>query len=347
MNRAKRIILPIVITVVLTIITCIPIFAITTINNYYTVAPADLGAERYENDISYTQDTFTKFYIKFTEFTTGELSIQFFDNNGNQSFNTVYSYTVNNNVIYADEIAFVTEYSTLFIPKINNIDISNINELYIPFFSYNAVIYKSLPQSKQTIYNSTEVNYPELQRQYYQLGYNDGYIEGMYDGQNSEQYTNLTGYVTQLITQFVGSETAPYITPIAIVLVILFVYFVFIRFLLSLIKAKGVIKTCDIIMIVACIILLVVMYAPMLDLTIKTETITDTLETTETTIVRKTEYIYDEQGRIIGGPAGTIIYDDIETTSSDQMVTEDEITFQYLEKEITTYEETQKTDIRD
>jgi len=339
-------------TVVLTIITCIPIFALTT-DELFLLVPEDMEYQTtyplgdYDNLIH-------KYYIMIRivdihSSNVTALTYKYKDPNNVEQ--TTYMTLINssNNKWTICPQAINNDYCFISIPT-TTLDVEIGKDYYIPIYTYNCIITDisnwNYWDSTQYLYTTITMSQEQLLNEAYNQGYYNGYKTGMTDGMNSEQYTNITGYVTQLLTRFVGSDTAPYITPISIVLVILFVYFLFIRFLLSLIKAKGVIKTCDIIMIVACIILLVVMYAPMLNLTIKTEQINN-IETTETTIVRRTEYTYDEQGRIIGGPAGTIIYDDIETTSSDQMVTEDEVTFQYLEKEITTYEETQKTDIRD
>jgi len=347
--KNKNKIITLVVAVVLTIITCIPIFA-TTINGNL---PSDLGNLQTSN--TYYNPT-VNCYVKVnatglaTNTVIGTITIYY-----SETYKTEITLTKLDNTIRLSNIyrggSWLYTYSinTAGITGQYNYDINYTSgDLYISVSAY--CIYEAyLNFGVKIDAVNTGSSYMELYTQInpssYNTGYNNGYNAGYTDGFNyagQNDFTNITGYVEQLLAKFVGIEHARYLTPISIVLVILLVYFLFIRFLLSLIKAKGVIKTCDIIMIVACIILLVVMYAPMLDLTIKTEAVTETIETTESTQIRRTEYIYDEYGRIISGPAGTIIYEDIETTTSEQEQTEVEVTSQYLEKEITTYEETEE-----
>jgi hypothetical protein len=85
-------------------------------------------------------------------------------------------------------------------------------------------------------------------------------------------------------------------------------------------KAKGVIKTCDILIIVACIIVLVCMYMPMINLEITQHQIIEQVETTSSNVYQVnsdiTYYTYtDNQGNTVhGGPGGTYI-EYVETTT--------------------------------
>ena len=84
------------------------------------------------------------------------------------------------------------------------------------------------------------------------------------------------------------------------------------------------------------------MYSPMLNLTIKTESINDTTTQEETVRLNRIDYIYDDNGRIIAGPGGTVIYNEVETTTSEQQQTDVEVSSQLEEREIITYEEETK-----
>lgn len=314
-QNKRKIIIALCMAIICTIITCIPIFgANNNINSFWDI-PNDIN--EIETLPIYEENEIKKYYIKIQVIemqTSTSINI-------NMTLKTPTEESITQ-IINIDEVIYIVGqnrtnfYGFYFIPNVYGT--YTIHTYYIPIYTRNVQI-DSITTNSNTInvkiLSSTNTQDQTISEAFnlgyingYDIGYNEGYNTGFTEGLGMEQYTNLTGYVTQLLTRFVGADTAPYITPIAIVLVILFVYFLFIRFLLSLIKAKGVIKTCDIIMIVASVLILVCMYAPLFNLTIRNENI-NTYDTTETTVLSRKEYIYDEYGRIISGPAGTITYE--------------------------------------
>jgi len=345
MNKTikKKIIIASIMAIICTIITCIPIFA-TSNFDYAKIVPDDLGTKITNFSDTIMNEDITKLYAKITlkhyystnlcQFTT---TFNILLNNGNVGGGTQITYAIgsNNDNFYITYPNITNQRYTMIIGMTigNSGSVqSEDTTLYIPIYIRNAVItqnyeynnsgkwidveyYTSTVTSQEAIQEAFNLGYTNGYTQGTEDGYTYGYNIGMQDGQGLRQYTNLVGYVEQLIGQFTGDEVARYITPLAVVLVILFVYFLFIRFLLSMIKAKGVIKTCDIIMIVGCIIILVVMYAPMLNLTIRTENVSNTDTTYEiaqdTEVVRSSNIRYwdvDEGNKIIHyGPVGTWI----------------------------------------
>lgn len=176
-----------------------------------------------------------------------------------------------------------TFYSMMITPRIRmNSNLAPI-VLYIEVYTINIgeILNYESDYIKTTWYTSTTIDINQITREYYQLGYNEGYNIGyplgVTAGQSLVNDLNIVQHIEQLIGQFTGNEVAMYITPIAIVITILLVYFLFIRFLLSLIKAKGVLKVCDIIMVTACIAILMVMYIPMINLEITQHQIVETI----------------------------------------------------------------------
>lgn len=330
-TKRNKMLLSIVIALVMTIITCIPIFATVT---YYweqwETIPNDIGTK--VSSLGNTGDsTMVKGYIKITipaqtnvVYTIG---CYWYDYNAssesyiNQNILIIQPST---GVIYNIGVNPVTRplstiQSLRIAPYYPGLDLTGTT-FYLPVYLINARLVdngiSATGNNLIELYTSTNINVEQIEQEYYNLGYTNGYLtgyedgfpDGLLEGQDIKQYTNLVGYVEQLIGQFTGDDVAQYITPLAIVLVILFVYFLFIRFLLSMIKAKGVIKTCDIIMIVGCIIILIVLYAPMLNLTIKTQNI-DIEETTEVETIQRSNIRYwdvDEGDKIVHyGPVGT------------------------------------------
>lgn len=341
----KKRILILAITAILTIMTCIPIFATTTGTLYelWNTTPNDLG-EQIDN-IEKT-NKIEKYYI-LINITNNELF---------ELFQEVRLYTGETTYTEYQLNLSRTTTRTYILPNINN-NGNDVSFCFIPtlYTSYNDNYYIYIPVYTRNVYienpHVTYVKYyrslasdTDIATQAYNAGYNAGYSSGYYEGSNSEQYTNITGYVEQLLTKFVGNEAAQYITPIAIVLVILFVYFMFIRFLLSLIKAKGVLKICDITMLVACICILIVMYVPMFSININNTN--TTTETAQQVIVEREQVIVSEYKKITTETGDMWVLKDVtqpqtevETTTSDDNVTDVEVSSQLEKKEVTEYEE--------
>lgn len=336
--RKKKIIISLIMAVILTAASVVPIFA-----SLYTSTlsiPEDIGS--LITTTNNNDDLIHKYYLKITvnnHNRNGDVIITINESGNIIEYTIVYSVAYVYMLLGNNSVGNNTYFFATYFMNIGQ----NNDTYYLPLYINNCNITgirytNSLDNSVNvSIYSSTIIDQEQIKTEYYQLGYDNGYENGLQigytDGYNigfsealgTEEYTNLVGYVEQLIGRFTGYENAKYITPIAIVLVILFVYFLFIRFILSLIKAKGVIKTCDIIMLVACIILLVVMYAPMLDLTIKTNN-TEQVETTTQEVYQiqaDTQYrsyvqrIDTETGYYLVGPAGTVSFpqDKSSTTS--------------------------------
>lgn len=333
----KRIFL-IFVSLILLIILCISIFAVSSVNNYFTVQPSDLGTSRYSLDTSYTRDTLNKYYIKIEDLTSnGSVYLEYYNGENSQSYSGTFVYTIENNLFNYDGVNQNNTYSLLLIPRVENLDISNISEIYIPVFTYNAIIYKGIGETRYSIYNTTTTTYPELQRQYYELGYNEGYntgySEGLENGGIALQDLPLVDKLTTFIATFTGEGTARYITPLAICMILILIYILFIRWVLSLSKSDKLVKLTDIIVLIACICILVVMYIPMINLTITQHQIVENVETTsleETVRVVRDPItiVTDETGEIMYGPVGTvkILY---ESTSSDNIedITESVLSF--------------------
>jgi hypothetical protein len=291
-----------------------------------TRIPDDLGEQITDTEFV---TTLTKFYIKSNL------------NNNSTSINLTYAIT-NNTTSTERENDFVKIYDNYYIhynlfpnnrtdncivmsySSFNYESNETMKQMYVPIYICNARIYNAI---NCEIYKSTTIDEETIRQEAYQLGftngyndgYNEGYPQGFNEAQGLKQDLNIVQHIEQLIAQFTGNEYAKYITPIALVLTILMIYFLFIRFLLSLMKAKGVIKTCDILMIVACIIVLVCMYMPMIKLEITQHQIIEQVETTSSNVYQVnsdiTYYTYtDDQGNTIhGGPGGTYI-EYVETT---------------------------------
>jgi len=354
-TKKKKIIIASIMAIICTIITCIPIFAYVDYSEYVMITPSDIGSDVTSGPRGYFDNMVHKFYMKFTILDTNNNSyaIRF-----RVLVNDIETYTELNYIININSGNLTVQNTTttgaqsnIIYPLFtyNNVQIDNV--FYIPIYLYNTQIsgYTNINIVNGisfNLYDTTEASQDEIRRQAYEIGYlngyNTGYENGLYDGQNLSPNLNIVEHIEQLIGQFTGQDVARYITPIAVVLTILMVYFLFIRFLLSMIKAKGVIKVCDITMLVGMIIILVVMYSPMLNLTIKTESINETTTQEETLRLNRIDYIYDENGRIIAGPGGTIVYNEVETTTSEQQQTDVEVSSQLEEREIITYEEETK-----
>lgn len=286
------------------------------LNTYFLTPPADLGISEI-NKPTIIENVLIKTYLYIKPTTNETLQVdinaRYINNNGTQEFPITIRYKYENGYLQISNLQWYSTntYSFVMAPEVK-IEWNGTNGLYIPIYSYNAVPYTYENKiNYYEIYTSTEENEEEIKRQYFELGYtngyNKGYMQGMSDYPVANENMNIVEQITMLISRFTGNEIAPYITPIAVVLTILMVYFLFIRFLLSLIKAKGVIKVCDITMLVACIIILVCMYLPFVNINITNHNISENVETTSQDVYQINEDTeYRSYVRVIENETGTL-----------------------------------------
>lgn len=310
MKRKQRILAIILLCsalVVMGIVQCLALdYTITT------TAPADLGNLNTNNIL-----TPGLYYIKivypsnagngrmFRITNSNNVDVMYIMNNGTAGY--IYSYQIRDDNHYLNA-KLLTNYTSVYgiTQSYENYTITRIEtEEYILISISNTTTNYTISRGSCEIYDVVSGENEQI----YQNGYNQGYNEGFNAYQNAQENLKIVDHIEKLIAQFTGTEYARYITPIALVLTILMIYFLFIRFILSLMKAKGVIKTCDILMIVGCIIVLVIMYAPMLDITIKNETVLTETTTEVVEQVNRTKIVIEhtETGDIYYGPVGTAI----------------------------------------
>lgn len=274
------------IAIIILTISVLPSFALSY--EQFTPIPSDLGNRI--TTINYDNE-FSKYYFKincFSIVSNRSFQYSYYSNNNTVSNGTIYwNYDTIGGLNYSVVTLSLGSLNSIF--NIPRVPVPFNTVVYIPVYCLNVSFTEySTSTFYIEIYEST-LDSESIKQEYYTLGYNvgysdgydHGYIEGYPTGfDDAIQYSedlNLVQHVERVMTNFVGPDNAKYITPVALALIVLLVYFIFIRWLLSLTKSKTITRVADIVVAVACVSIMVVLYAPMINFAITQHQIVETV----------------------------------------------------------------------